>query len=230
MLYNWLKNALLGPQPCLLCDADAGYDLALCTDCRCELPANDPACSRCARPLHAPAALCGNCLRRPPPFAAARCALHYAPPTAALVLALKYRGVLAAAPVLGELLYQRVRNEPRPDCLVPIPLHISRLRERGFNQSSELSRVLGRRLGVPVRPGVLVRQRATTAQTGLEARARRRNLAGAFAARDTGGIRRVALVDDVMTTGATAEAATVALHRAGVEHVVVWCAARTPDS
>jgi Predicted amidophosphoribosyltransferases len=115
-----------------------------------------------------------------------------------------------------------------PEAIVPVPLHISRLRERGFNQAHELARPLARHLGIPLRPGWLERTRRTDAQSDLDAEGRAGNVRGAFVARVPSGIRHVAVVDDVMTTGATLAACTLALKRGGVERVDVWALARTP--
>ena len=117
----------------------------------------------------------------------------------------------------------------RPQALVPVPLHTGRLRERGYDQALELTRPLARRLGLPLRDDLLRRARATAAQSTLDAGQRRRNLRGAFAVRGHCALpAHVALVDDVMTTGATAHAAASALLRAGVARVDVWVCARVP--
>jgi ComF family protein len=115
-----------------------------------------------------------------------------------------------------------------PDLLLPVPLHPSRLRKRGYNQALELARPLGRRLGIPVRHDVLRRTRCTGAQTELDAAARVGNVRGAFALASLPAQRHVALVDDVMTTGATLAEAAMVLLAAGMDRVDVWALARTP--
>jgi ComF family protein len=113
--------------------------------------------------------------------------------------------------------------------ILPVPLHRARLRQRGFNQALELARPLGRSLGVPVRHGLLLRARATAAQSELDAAARRRNVRGAFAVHAGAALpSHVAVLDDVMTTGATLAECVRALKRAGAQRVDVWALARAP--
>lgn len=147
---------------------------------------------------------------------------------------LKFAGDFAVATLYGALLAAQVARESSveidlPECLLPVPLHSSRLAERGFNQAAALALQVGRRLRLPVRPRLLQRRRATAAQTGLSAAERQRNLRQAFVAADDGaGIpTRIALLDDVLTTGATVGAATAALRDAGVREIQVWTVART---
>jgi len=222
---------LVLPPRCLLCGAagDAGRDL--CAGCRGDLAANAPSCPRCAMPLATPAPACGQCLRRAPPFARAWAPLRYAHPLDLLEARFKFRADLAAGRVLSSLLIEcAARDAPElPELLIPIPLHASRLRERGYNQTLELLRPLAQALGVPLRADALVRVRATPPQTGLDAAARKRNLRGAFAvAPNTSLPAHVALFDDVMTTGATLREAAQTLLRAGVARVDAWALARAP--
>lgn len=221
-------RALLPPR-CLLCHAPGADGRDLCRGCARDLAVNAPCCPRCAVPLEAPAPLCGACLRRAPPLAAAWVPFRYAHPLDLLEARFKFRADLAAGRVLGELLAERAALEApaRPDCIVPVPLHASRLRERGYNQALELARPVARALGVPLRQDALVRVRATPAQTGLDAVARRRNLRAAFAVPARVALpAHVALLDDVMTTGATLHEAARVLLRAGARRVDAWALAR----
>jgi ComF family protein len=227
-VYGGLRalERFLFPWCCLLCGgAAAGRDL--CAGCAADLPGNAPACPVCALPGTAGLA-CGTCLRRPPPWDAAACLLRYRSPADALLKACKFGGRLAIARVLGELLAERLADArvPRPGLVVPVPLHPHRERERGFNQARELARPIGRALGIAVDAELCARVRATPPQTGLDARARRRNLRGAFALYGPLRCTHVAIVDDVVTTGATAGALADALRRAGAERVELWAAAR----
>lgn len=229
-VYGWagrLGHWLLPPR-CVVCDAGAGPQ-GLCMACEAALPRSGPACPQCALPLPAGSDAtvpCGQCLRRPPPLQAVRAAFVYAAPVDRLARRFKFHGDLAAGRALAATMARAAGDWPRPQALVPMPLHRSRLRARGYDQALELARPLARALALPCLPG-LRRVRATEAQSGLDAARRRRNLHGAFAAAAPLPAH-VALVDDVMTTGATVHAAARALRRAGVARVDAWVCARVP--
>jgi ComF family protein len=218
--------SILFPPRCLLCDAPGAEDLDICAGCRGALPMNRRPCLRCGLPSSSgPVARCGACLRKPPPFARTVAPLRYAFPVDRLVLGLKFGHRLANARLLGTLLADALTDAPRPALLLPVPLHRARLAERGFNQATELARFVARRLDLPIEHDRVRRVRETPAQTGLRRSARRRNLRDAFEVR--GRLpRRIAVVDDVMTTGSTAAELARALVRAGVDDVSVWCVAR----
>lgn len=215
--------------PCRVCGEAGDAALALCLPCRDALPLNRAACARCGVPLPVAADACGRCLRKPPPQARTATVFVYRAPLDRLLPRAKFHGDLASLRLLATLMAPVLGRAPRPQALVPLPLHPARLRRRGYDQALELARPLARALALPLRDDLLQRVRATTAQSRLDAAARRRNLRGAFAVR--AGIAlpaHVALVDDVMTTGATAQAAATALRRAGVARVDVWVCARVP--
>jgi ComF family protein len=188
--------------------------------------------------LPAPAPLCGECLQREPPFDAAFAPFVYGHPLDLLVTKLKFGRSLAAGRVLSELWLEAMAEAlpTRPDLLVPVPLHPSRLRERGYNQALELTRPLARALRIPLADTLLSRTKATAAQANLDAKARRKNLRGAFAfdGAALNGTRpaklHVALIDDVMTTGTTLRECARVLKRAGVARVDIWALARAPKS
>ena len=160
--------------------------------------------------------------------AAVRSPFEYRFPLDRLVQRFKFAGDLAVGRYLGERLAECVAGETRPDVLVAPPLSSARLRGRGFNQSIELARHVGRRLGIRVAADALEKTRDTVPQQGLGRRARRRNLRGAFRCRARVEGLRVALVDDVYTTGATAREIAATLRRAGAREVVAWTVARAP--
>ena len=165
---------------------------------------------------------------RRPPLDATWAAFLYAAPLDRLLPRYKFHGDLAAGRLLAQLMADAWPGGARPQALVPIPLHQARLRQRGYDQALELARPLATALDLPLRCDLLQRVRATAAQSELDAAARRRNLRGAFRAGGRGLPAHVALVDDVMTTGATVHAAAEALRRAGVARVDAWVCARAP--
>jgi len=208
---------------------------ALCADCVARFAAPVPRCGRCGLRLALPAAACGACLRDPPPFEHTVCVADYGFPWDALIAAFKFRGRPELAAVLAGRLRAAVdvSAAPPPQCLLPVPLAPARLAERGYNQAWELARRLGRMLGVPAEAQLLWRPADSVHQAGLGRAERQRNMVDAFMVdpRRRGELagRRVALVDDVMTTGATARAAATALLRGGAAAVDLWVVARTPD-
>jgi ComF family protein len=210
---------------CPLCAAPGA---AICTPCLDSLPFNRHACSRCALPLPAEATVCADCLRRPPRFDAVTAPWIYADPMDDLIARLKYRGQLFVGRLLADVLAGFVgQRDAFPQLLVPIPASAGRLRSRGFNQATELALRLGSRCGIPVAPNLLRRNDSDHTQRGLGRRARRGNVRGAFECRQAPPAH-VALVDDVMTTGATADEASSVLRQAGATRIEVWVVARTP--
>ncbi len=217
------------PLRCLLC-GDAGHDgLDLCRDCAAELPRNRSCCARCALPLALPAALCGRCQRHPPPWQAAWSPFRYGWPLDRLESRFKFSRELAAGRSLVRLWQREARPIELPALIVPVPLHRARLRQRGYNQALELARPLARALGVPLSHDLLHRAHPTAAQSELDAPSRRRNVRGAFVVCPEAPLpAHVAVLDDVMTTGATLAECARVLRRAGVARVDVWALARAP--
>lgn len=205
---------------CLLCGAETGPEL-LCPACIAELPVLPESCPRCALPSPA-AAVCGSCLRHPPHFDATLALWPYEFPCDRLVQALKYRARLPLAGFFARSLASR--RLPEVDLIVPMPLYPKRLAERGFNQALEIARSLSRRRRIPIEPRGALRAKNTLPQTQLPYEERARNVRGAFLCElDLSGAS-VAVLDDVMTTGATLNELARALKRAGatrVENIVV---------
>lgn len=221
---------LLLPPACLLCGArlPAGISAgAFCPTCRAAVPPMPPArCPVCAVAHRTPVTSlhhCESCLRQPPAFARVVAAGPYAGTLREAVQRFKYRGQLTLERPLGQLLAEAVTaaGGPSPDLVVPVPLHVGRLRERGYNQSLQLARRLAGELGAPTAATLLRRTRATAPQQGLDATARKGNLRGAFAVAERLGGRRILLVDDVLTTGATVRECAAVLRRAGAAAVEV---------
>lgn len=232
LVYN-KASALLGwfvAPRCIVCGAHASVKDNLCAPCQAELPRNETSCVRCAAPRGpTPDGICGRCLTRAP-FYDRACALYrYAPPIDRLVQGFKYERRLDWGRVLGMALAHHLQASGlSADAIVPVPLHRRRLRERGYNQSLELARPIGARLGIPVLPRAVRRVRPTPAQAGLSRDERRRNVRNVFEVARTDCVteRHVAIVDDVMTSGHTVDALARALKRAGARSVAVWVLAR----
>ncbi|MCD9007653.1 ComF family protein [Luteimonas sp. XNQY3] len=224
---NLTRCAHLQPGRCLVCREPGAAGGDLCPGCTAVLPRMPHACTRCAQPLPTQDPVCGACLHRPPPLDAVIAAFDYRFPVDRLLPRFKFHRDLAAGALLGDCLVHATSGAAPPGALVPIPLHVARLRERGYDQALELARLLARRHGLPLRTDLLRRVRATAPQSRLDAKARRRNLRHAFAVRTRRDIpAHVALVDDVMTTGTTLHAAAHALRQAGVQRVDAWVCAR----
>lgn len=237
-MVNEFASALLEglfPNHCCLCGLRSHRDVPLCPGCEGDLLPNGCCCQRCAVPLAAGSGgplLCGGCLQRPPAFGRVIAPWLYSEQLAHLIHRWKYRGETRLTSLLAHLWLREIPAHGAVDLLVPVPLHWRKLWRRGFNQSDLLCRQLCR-----MRPeiasggyrGDLVRRvRPTAAQSGMSAVERRRNLQGAFTTRGACATLRVAIVDDVFTTGATAEAMARTLRAAGASAVDVWCLARTP--
>jgi ComF family protein len=228
---GWWRRiaARLALPRCLVCREPGEHGRALCTACAASLPWHHHACLRCAAPLPAADGVCGRCLRRPPPVAETRAAFLYRDPVDRLLPRLKFHRDLAAGRLLAGCMAAAFVGLPRPEALVAVPLHPARLRRRGYDQALELARPLAQALGVPLLHGALLRLRDTAAQSRLDAPARKRNLRRAFAVPTGAQLPgHIALVDDVMTTGATLHAAAAALRRAGVARVDAWICVRVP--
>ena len=231
MSQGWrsIQEWFLGPR-CVLCGDRASVDMELCDGCLGDLPALGDGCPRCGEPTPG-AQVCGACQRQPPPYDYLYAPFRYQMPLDWLVQGLKFERRLNHARLLAAVV-KRVWQPPdaAPDLLIPVPLHASRLRERGFNQAIELFAPLAKQMAVPIARRLVVRRHATPAQAGLDARSRRRNVRGAFALRGAPDLvkgRSVVILDDVVTTGSTVAELARVLRRAGAERIGVWALART---
>lgn len=227
-----VDGCLAAPMPwlfalrCMVCGEPGAHGRDLCVACHATLPWQGPACLRCALPMPQPGT-CGQCLQSPPPLGEAHAVFDYAFPLDRLLPRLKFHRDFAAGRVLVQCMTDRLPSLPRPDAVIPIPLHRARLRGRGYDQALELARPLARALGIPLLDRALRRRMRTRAQSRLDADARQRNLRDAFHVDARIALpAHVVLVDDVMTTGATLHAAARVLQRAGVQRVDAWVCAR----
>lgn len=247
-LRDLLRAASLDERRCILChipfsplnggqlppEGASRPPIPLCPACRALLrPRKGGYCPRCgelsAFPDAAPA-LCGDCEKTPPPWEHFRFYGAYGGALKTLLLRGKFGADPAVLHLLGRFLAHACADLPKPDAIVPVPLHATRLRERGFNQCQELARPLSYALGAPLQPELLLRQHPTRHQVGLSEAERLANLESAFLASPRARGKRILLVDDAATTGTTLRRATLALldPHGGAAAVDVAVVARTP--
>ncbi len=208
---------------CLLCGVSSEQDL--CISCRDNLPQiPTDHCPVCLLPV-ATSLTCGTCLKKPPAFTRIVAALHYTFPVDALIHSLKYQSNLAIAPVLANLLLEKTNIARKPDFIIPMPLHPTRLRERGFNQALEIARQLPNN-NITLLSNACTRIRNTPSQTGLPWKDRQKNIRDAFSCKMDFSSKHVAVIDDVMTTGATLNEIAGVLRNCGATGVSGWVIAR----
>ncbi|MCY3817645.1 MAG: ComF family protein [Gammaproteobacteria bacterium] len=220
------------PWRCALCAGRARDGRELCDECDAGLPRAEQACPRCGIRMARTdvAGTCGRCAVRPPGFHRMVAPLAYDYPVDRLLLGLKFGRRMHLARALGQAIAEGVRLQVErgvlemPEALAPVPLHPRRLAKRGFNQAEEIARLIAREIGVPMLPDICRRVRHTRMQSRLSDEERRLNVAGAFTCAQSP--LRPAIVDDVVTTGATVDAMAASLIAAGAERVQVWAAAR----
>jgi ComF family protein len=219
----------------LLCAEPAEENIPICMACETELPWLGDHCQTCALPLPGTGLTCGQCLKQPPAFERVAAPWSYSFPLDTLITRFKHSAKWPFGRLFADLLAQYLQHRfdedlNRPDALVPVPLATKRLRQRGFNQAAMLARWLSHALNISCDESLLARIQDTSAQQDLNAEARKKNLRNAFALTPGAQIkgRHLALVDDVLTTGATAQALARLLMDAGAARVDVYCLARTP--
>lgn len=220
---DWLLT-----RSCALCGARISRGQQFCDGCEHSLPLLDSGCAVCATrlPPGADGALCGECQQHPPRYASVHAPFRYAAPIDRLIQGAKYNARFDWLDLLANRLTEHIRiRATEVDAIVPVPLHRSRLRSRGYNQALELARPLAKNLRLPLHRGI-ERVRSTPAQIAMSLEDRRRNVRNAFAASGEFTGQRLALVDDVMTSGATVQAVTRCLRQAGAASVEVWIVAR----
>ncbi|MDH5357802.1 MAG: ComF family protein [Gammaproteobacteria bacterium] len=213
------------PIPCLLCGSDSSNE-CLCQDCVHTLPTLEHACPRCATPLEH-TMICGQCLHHPPQQNSSFSLYLYQPPITRLIADLKYYDKLFLSRFFAGKMAKQLKDRPLPQLLIPIPLHPRRLRYRGYNQSLVLAKYLSALLTIPIGSDMLIRTRDTASQASLPYTQRKQNIQRAFKVNHNTLPSHVALIDDVLTTGHTADIAAKSLRQAGVDIIDLWTIART---
>ncbi len=212
--------------PCFFCMAKTNG--AWCEDCERDLAQEDPKCPVCAR--NSPASLkCGTCTTKQPNFTKTVALFKYQYPTNNLIKAFKYNNRPELANCFADRLTKKLLCEEgaMPKTLLPTPLHSKRQRHRGYNQSLELAHQLGKKLGIDVNSSLCRRIKNTAPQSKLPMKRRKENVKGAFQLIDHKMPGHIAIIDDVITTGATVDEIAGLLIKAGCQRVDVWSVART---
>lgn len=234
LLQQWLNASL----PCALCDAPAiagknNADILLCAHCLDLLPWYTAArCPQCALP-NASGAFCGICLQHTPAFDRTISIFQYAYPLDRLLHQFKYHQQLAWGALLANALLKQLPDLPlaeRPDVLIAMPMHVNRIKQRGFNHALELAKALHKRWDIPLALEGCTRVIDTQTQAGMDMKTRTRNLRGAFKSQPSWSGKHVMVVDDVMTTGASMHAVAKVLKHAGAAKVTSLVLARTLKS
>lgn len=217
------------PCSCVLCGDARLVDKALCDACELDLRVNQHACERCAIPMvsQQKARVCGECLKKSPLQDTSFSAFIYAQPLEWMIQQLKFSGKLNYAPLLANVMKPYLPAlDLQPDCIIPVPLHKKKLRQRGFNQTHELIKPIAAELAIPIDIKHCLRNKYTEAQTGLNAESRRKNIKSAFEFDNVDDYQYVIVFDDVITTGSTVHELVKTIKKQGVKRVDVWSLAR----
>jgi ComF family protein len=225
---NSIQDSLL-PPTCILCDNKGFARKDLCFYCLDQLVKNTSCCYQCGCYLKSSDnhTLCGQCLKSPPDYERTVAPFVYQGIISYLIKGLKFDSQYKNARLLGMLFTEQLPQDAKlPECIIPVPLHKNRYRERGFNQSIEIARTVGKQLAIPLELKACIRHRDTPHQVSLPAKDRHNNIKNAFSVVKTIQYSHVALLDDVMTTGATVREIARILKTAGVEKIEIWACAR----
>ncbi len=234
MVYNCIKYIQYGiyPATCQLCGAPSTERIDICAPCQGDLPHNQNRCYICALPLPSIYSdqVCGKCLKHPPIFDRCHAPFSYGYPISGVISDFKFSGKLHMGVLLAELLinFIEINNLELPDMIMPVPLHPTRLRERGFNQALELAKPVGRYFNIPLEINSCRRTKATETQSTLDKKIRMKNMRGAFKIVQPLDCEHLVLIDDVVTTGTTVNELAKVIKTSGVKRVDVWALARTP--
>ncbi len=223
------------PYHCIMCLESSNQQRDICYACQRRLPYIQYACRQCGYILHtATLALCGQCIKQPPHFDCTVAAFYYDHPVDLWLKQFKFHKKALYARILTEIYAEKLAlifsdcNNIKPEALIPVPLHWRRLSQRGFNQAHIIAYYLSKKLHIPILKASYVKRiKHTQAQSQLELKKRRHNLDQAFNVQKLPKIVRVAIVDDILTTGSTVNELAKQLKKNGVQHVAIWALART---
>lgn len=216
---------LLSPHRCALCSIQQPGNL--CHACKSSLPELDPnGCTLCLTPLST-FTYCGACLNTPPLWNHITAGYRYAFPIDVMIQKLKYGLDLTLTPILADFIVSKINNNPLPDAIIPVPLHPEKMKVRGFNQAIEISRHVSKQTGIPVLPNSCLRVRDTPSQIELPWKKRQQNVRNAFVCKSDLTNKHIAILDDVMTSGATANALAKEIIKQGATKISVWIVARS---
>jgi len=240
------------PRSCFLCTGKIpNSNQGLCPACLDDFPLNRIACDRCGNELpkliesnepiealkepttYIAPRICGECMKTPPAWHTLNALCQYDYPASNMIQSLKYNAQFANAKILSQLFLSKLKSELEkspdtelPQCIMPVPLHPKRQKQRGFNQAIELARPIAKALAIPLDIESCIRQTDTPSQAGLDKLLRLQNLVGAFVLKQIPPYKHIVIFDDVVTTGNTVRSLCKLLHKAGIEKVDVWCIAR----
>ncbi|MCE0557355.1 MULTISPECIES: ComF family protein [unclassified Motilimonas] len=225
------------PLSCLLCQQGITTGL-VCHTCYQDLKQTYPHCLRCGLPLTSTESMCGQCIRKPPKFSSLHACGLFQPPLNQLIYHLKYQKQSIYSYILGQLMAEKISaytassaNITLPQALLPIPLHPRKERQRGFNQAQLIAEHCAKTLNLPCQSNWVKRVKNTTSQTQLNVKQRKRNMQQAFKVTALPAqLNHVAIIDDIVTTGATVDSLCKELQKAGVSQIEIWCICRTPTT
>lgn len=217
---------------CILCGMSSRRKQDLCKKCEAELPWIEKSCFRCGQPLdNENITECGQCLQKIIPFDRTIALFHYKKPIDILIKGLKFTNKLIYARILGDLLgaklQQSYKHDKPPDTIIPVPLHKKRLQERGYNQALEIARPIASKFNIPIDYQSCQKVKHTKAQASIPAQERLNNMQKAFVVSKKFCAKHIAIIDDVITTGATIRELSAAFRQHGAQTIDIWCCART---
>jgi len=216
---------------CFICHDHCTDAYPICLECKQNLPFLLKSCEQCAAPLESKVDnRCGHCLTHVKSYERTIALFDYQPPINSFIIQLKFAQRLALGSFLGELLATKLiesyQQQALPTCILPVPLHASRLKERGFNQAVVIAKPIAKQLNIPIAHHIIHRIKATAPQSQLPKNKRRRNIKDAFRVQLTSDLEHIAVLDDVITTGVTVHELCSQLKINGIQRIDVWAVAK----